>query len=101
MMEVSDNVCLCWNYKEILKILHRFPCVLAYFAGHAHDFAHMRDSDGLYHVVFPGVIEALSQHSTAHATVSVFTDRIVISSRDCVMPPLIEIRRYCGVACLE
>jgi hypothetical protein len=92
-MEVSDNVCLCWHYKEILQILHRYPCVLAYFAGHAHDFAYGRDSNGLLHVTFPGVIETLPGHSTAHASVSVFRDHAMITSHDSAMPDVIELTR--------
>ena len=92
-MEVSDDVCLCWNYKDILRVLRKHPCVLAYFAGHAHDFNHIRDSHGLYHVVFPGVIETLPRYSAAHANVAVYQDRIVISSSDGVMPNELEIKR--------
>ena len=88
---VSDNICLCWNYKEIVQVLHRFPCVLAYFAGHTHDFAHGKDSAGLYHVVFPGVIETMPRYAASHATVAVYANGFVISSKNSIMPDVIEI----------
>jgi len=61
-----------------VQVLHRHSCVLAFFAGHTHESAYGRDDAGLHHVVFPGVIETLPQYRSAHATVLLYGDRVVV-----------------------
>jgi len=74
----SDSLCLVWNYEEILQVLHKHHCVLAYLAGHTHNTAHCQDDSGVHHVVFPGVIKTLLDCPAAHATVLLYPNCVVI-----------------------
>ena len=76
----SDFVCMVWNFNEILQILHKHRCVLAYLAGHTHCGAYSRDDSGIHHVVFPGVIEAAPDCSAEHATVLLYPNCVVIKA---------------------
>ena len=69
---------LVWNYKDILHVLHRHHCVLAYFSGHVHSPACGRDEKGIHHVVFRGVIKVGPHCPAAHATVFLYPDCVVI-----------------------
>jgi len=75
-------VCLVWNYKDILQVLHSHQCVLAYLAGHTHSAAYGRDENGVHHVVFPGVIEASPDCPAAHATVLLYPNCVVIKAAE-------------------
>ena len=77
-VETSDPLCLVWNYAEILQILHKHRCVLAFLAGHTHLGAHSQDEHGIHHVVFPGVIEAAPDCPALHSTVLLYPNRVVI-----------------------
>jgi len=78
----SDYICLVWNYDDILQVLHKHQCVLAYLAGHTHCSAYSRDENGLHHVVFPGVIEAAPDCPAAHATVLLYPNCVVIKAAE-------------------
>jgi len=73
-----DSICLVWNYTDILRILHKHRCVLAYLAGHTHKGTYSKDEKGVHHIVFPGVIKARPKSSPAHATILLYPDRVVI-----------------------
>ena len=81
-LAASDHVCLVWNYKDILQVLHSHRCVLAYLAGHTHSAAYGRDEKGVHHVVFPGVIEASPDCPAAHATVLLYPNCVVIKAAE-------------------
>ena len=78
----SDYVCLVWNYKDILKVLHKHHCVLAYLAGHTHFTASRQDEKGIYHIVFPGVIQAPPSCPADHATVLLYPNCVVIKAAE-------------------
>lgn len=56
--------------------------MLAYLAGHTHWSGYSRDSDGVHHVVFDGVIEALPECPAAHATVLLYPNCVVIKGAE-------------------
>ena len=74
----SDLVCLCWNYLEVLQVLHQHSCVLAYFAGHAHDEIYMRDAHGIHHLGIQGVIEVPPGACAAHLNVQLYNDKVLV-----------------------
>ncbi|KAG9350283.1 hypothetical protein JZ751_026637, partial [Albula glossodonta] len=53
----TDPICLAWNYDGVLSILHSHKCVVCFMAGHDHDGGYYRDSFGVHHLTFEGVIE--------------------------------------------
>lgn len=73
----TDSVCLCWNAEEILEVLHKYSCVVAFFAGHTHNRIHAQDEGGIHHLTLAGVIKPLPKADAAHGTVVVYRDRIV------------------------
>jgi len=76
----SDPMCLVWNYAEILRILHKHCCVLAFLAGHTHVGAYSQDEHGIHHIVFPGVIEATPNCPALHSTVLLYPNCVVIKN---------------------
>jgi len=79
-LAANDCTCLVWNYDEILQILHKHQCVLAYLSGHAHNAAYRQDQKGIHHVVFRGVIKVPPDCPAAHATVLLYPNRVVIKA---------------------
>ena len=73
----EDVMTILWNYEDVLKVLWQFPCVVACFHGHTHEYAYEVDEKGIHHYVFDAVIEA-PQDSNAFATLHVKDDSIVI-----------------------
>ncbi|XP_013393714.1 manganese-dependent ADP-ribose/CDP-alcohol diphosphatase [Lingula anatina] len=82
-VESSDPQCLCWNYEEILDILHSHNNVVMYMCGHDHDGGYAIDKHGIHHVTFPGIIETPPELN-AYVTIDVFTDRIEMCGLGCV-----------------
>ena len=78
----TDSVCLVWNYDDILRILHKHRCVLAFLAGHTHFDAYIQDENGLHHIILPGVIEAEPNCPALHATVLLYPNRVVIKAAE-------------------
>ncbi|XP_030610966.1 manganese-dependent ADP-ribose/CDP-alcohol diphosphatase [Archocentrus centrarchus] len=76
--DCTDNVCLAWNFDELLAVIRSHSSVVCYMAGHAHDGGYCRDEDtGVHHLTVDGVIET-PPDSNAFATVSVYRDRMVL-----------------------
>ncbi|XP_061564705.1 manganese-dependent ADP-ribose/CDP-alcohol diphosphatase [Cololabis saira] len=74
----TEPVCLAWNYDELLALIRSHGSVVCYMAGHAHDGGYCRDEDtGVHHLTLDGVIET-PPDSDAFATVSVYTDRMLL-----------------------
>ena len=77
-VESSARNFLCWNYSEVLDVLHSFPqCAVAYLCGHFHDGGRSTDAHGVHHINVEGIIET-PPGGKAFATVQVFSDRIVV-----------------------
>lgn len=51
------GTCLLWNYPEVLEVLHRYECVVACFAGHAHSGGYALDAKGIHHRVLEAALE--------------------------------------------
>lgn len=74
-----DTICLCWNYRAVLDVFYRHNCVLAYFAGHAHDRMYSRDEHGIHHFTVPGVIEVEPGAKGAHCTVALYANQVTVT----------------------
>jgi len=72
-----DTSCLLWNYDEVLKVFHRFDCVVSYMSGHTHTFGHSVDEKGIHYLVYHGVIET-SPEDEAFATVCLYEDHMFV-----------------------
>ena len=84
---------LCWNYDKILSVLHKYTCVVAYFAGHDHDGGYAMDEHGIHHITFPGVVEGeIGQPD--FGTCHVYEDRIELKGHGRVKNMTIELKTY-------
>ncbi|MDQ8201810.1 metallophosphoesterase [Pelagicoccus sp. SDUM812003] len=63
-----------WNAKEIVTLLERYSCVVAYINGHRHDGAYGFKS-GIHFITLKGMVDT---EETAYATVSVFENHIEV-----------------------
>jgi len=79
---LQDWVCLVWNYGDVLRVLHKHRCVLAFLAGHTHCSDYSLDENGIHHVVFPGVIEAAPDCPAMHATILLYPNCVVIKAAE-------------------
>ncbi len=79
MPKSSGDVCLIWNYLDILDILRQYKCtVAAAFAGHAHKGGYKRDEEsGIHFRVFEAVLESKDPIKT-YAFVDFYNDRLVV-----------------------
>ncbi|CAF0890193.1 unnamed protein product [Brachionus calyciflorus] len=76
--QACDNMCLAWNYKEILELLWSFDhTVVAYFSGHDHKGGYFRDKNNIHHVTFSAVLET-PPNSNAYATAKVYENKISV-----------------------
>lgn len=78
-----DAICLVWNNDEILNLIQRHKCVVAYFAGHDHDGGqNFITPDGVHHCTFKSVLEAVpiseGGKQTAYATIDVYAEKMVV-----------------------
>ncbi|KAM6245628.1 manganese-dependent ADP-ribose/CDP-alcohol diphosphatase isoform 1-T1 [Porphyrio hochstetteri] len=87
--DASDRVCLAWNYKAALSVIHSHGCVVCYLAGHLHDGGYCLDSHRVHHLTLEGVIETPPE-SNAFGTIYVYEDKMILKGRgrisDRVMP---------------
>lgn len=72
---------LLWNYDAVLAVVHKFNCVVACFAGHAHEGGHSVDSHGVHHHVLEAVLEC-PPGSDAYGYVNVFSDHLSLCGTD-------------------
>ncbi|TNN81573.1 Manganese-dependent ADP-ribose/CDP-alcohol diphosphatase [Liparis tanakae] len=74
----TDEICLAWNFDELLALIQAHSSVVCFMAGHDHDGGYHHDPDtGVHHVTLEGVIET-PPDSDAFGTVSVYEDRMVL-----------------------
>ncbi|XP_006277831.1 manganese-dependent ADP-ribose/CDP-alcohol diphosphatase [Alligator mississippiensis] len=76
----TNNVCLAWNYKDALSIIHSHQCVVCFLAGHLHDGGYCLDSHGVHHLTVEGIIETPPQ-SHAFGTIYVYEDRMILKGK--------------------
>jgi manganese-dependent ADP-ribose/CDP-alcohol diphosphatase len=79
MPNSSGDVCLIWNYNDILDILREYKCTIAAaFAGHAHKGGYVRDEEsGIHFRVFEAVLEGKDPNKT-YAFVDYHDDCLVV-----------------------
>lgn len=66
---------LLWNYDVVMAIVHKFNCVVACVAGHAHNGGHSVDAHGVHHHVLEAVLEC-PPGTDAYGYVEVYPDRL-------------------------
>jgi len=74
---------LLWNYDEVLAILHSYPCVKGFFAGHDHVGGFAVDAKNIHHKTFQAALEP-PVGQMAYAIVSVYDDVIEINGEGTV-----------------
>lgn len=72
------GTCLLWNYPEVLEVLHRFDCVVACFAGHAHSGGYAPDARAIHHRVLEAALEC-PPGTDAFGRVDVYPTRMCLS----------------------
>ena len=78
-IDTSDNMCLVWNYQEVLDVLHRHKSAQVFFAGHTHCEGHIQDdlNGGMHHLVWPAILEC-KPGNNAYGIVTVYEDRMEV-----------------------
>jgi len=74
----SVNVCLIWNYGEVLTLLREYSdVVIASFCGHAHRGGYNRDPEGGIHF---RIVEAALENrpEKTYGIVDIYDDRLVV-----------------------
>ncbi|MCL7040980.1 hypothetical protein MKW94_014349 [Papaver nudicaule] len=77
----SSKTALCWNYDEVMEIIHRYDCVKVCLAGHDHKGGHSIDSHGVHHRVLEAALEC-PPGSDAFGYVDVYDDRLCLLGMD-------------------
>lgn len=72
---------LLWNYEEVMEVMHRYKCVKACLAGHAHTGGYSVDSHGIHHRVLEAALEC-PPGSDAFGYINVYQDRLTLSGTD-------------------
>ncbi|PIA51631.1 hypothetical protein AQUCO_01100470v1 [Aquilegia coerulea] len=72
---------LCWNYDEVMEVIHRYNCVKVCIAGHDHKGGHSIDSHGIHHRVLEAALEC-PPGSNAFGFVDAYDDRLSLSGTD-------------------
>lgn len=67
---------LLWNHQQMVKLMGKYPCAVAWFNGHHHAGGYAQ-VDGVHHVTFLGMVEAPKRN--AYATIDVFESRLVLN----------------------
>jgi manganese-dependent ADP-ribose/CDP-alcohol diphosphatase len=78
MPDSSNEVCLIWNYEDVLEILRdHADVVVASFSGHAHKGGYVRDpQSGIHFRVFEAALE--NRPERTYAMVDVHEDRLTV-----------------------
>ena len=87
----KDYITICWNYDEVLAVMHKHSNVLAYFAGHDHQVGRAIDEANIHHITFPGVIET-PPGLNDYGTISVYSNSMYMQGSGRV--PSIEIAKW-------
>jgi manganese-dependent ADP-ribose/CDP-alcohol diphosphatase len=74
----SGNICLIWNYSDVLEILREYSDTIAVaLAGHAHKGGYLRDESGIHFRVIEAALESKAPIKT-YGFVDVYEDQIHI-----------------------
>ena len=58
---------------QVLDTIGQYRCVAAFLSGHTHVYSYSEDTNGIHHIVFPGIIEA-TPGTNAFATMDIYAD---------------------------
>lgn len=72
---------LLWDYDEVMHVIHKYNCVKACLAGHAHKGGYAVDSHGIHHRVLEAVLEC-PPGSDAFGYIDVYHDRLLLIGMD-------------------
>jgi len=88
----ADNLCLLWNYQEVLDVLNSSGVVAAVFAGHDHDGGYFCDG-GVHHLTLSSPLICQGEE-LAFMTVSVEAGQLLLNWHGTgnVLPQKIEIK---------
>lgn len=81
---VTYKPSLMWNYSEVMEVVHKYDCVVACFAGHAHVGGHHCDSRSIHHRVLEAVLECPPE-TDAFGRIEVYEDRLLLIGTDRMM----------------
>lgn len=73
--EAASPISLLWNYDEVMEAIHRYDCVVACLAGHAHKGGYAVDSLGIHHRTLEGVLEC-PPGTDAFGHIDVYNDHL-------------------------
>ncbi|XP_044309683.1 manganese-dependent ADP-ribose/CDP-alcohol diphosphatase [Varanus komodoensis] len=76
----TNSICLAWNYKDALSVIHSHKSVVCFLAGHLHYGGYCLDSHGVHHLTLEGIIETPPE-SQAFGSIYVYNDRMVLKGR--------------------
>ncbi|XP_061472396.1 manganese-dependent ADP-ribose/CDP-alcohol diphosphatase isoform X1 [Rhineura floridana] len=76
----TAGICLAWNYKDALSVIHSHHSVVCFLAGHLHYGGYCLDSHGVHHLTLEGIIETPPE-SHAFGTMYVYNDRMVLKGK--------------------
>ncbi|XP_051136802.1 manganese-dependent ADP-ribose/CDP-alcohol diphosphatase [Andrographis paniculata] len=77
----SSPESLLWNYDEVMEVVHRYNCVKACLAGHAHTGGYSVDSRGVHHRVLEAALEC-PPGTSAFGRVDLFHDSLSLIGMD-------------------
>ncbi|TFJ99705.1 Tripartite motif-containing protein 7 [Platysternon megacephalum] len=89
----SESVCLAWNYKDALSVIHSHQCVVCFLAGHLHDGGYYLDSHGVHHLTLEGIVETPPE-SHAFGTIYVYDDKLVLKGRGRIPDKVMYYTKY-------
>uniref|UniRef100_A0A8C8SR32 Manganese-dependent ADP-ribose/CDP-alcohol diphosphatase n=1 Tax=Pelusios castaneus TaxID=367368 RepID=A0A8C8SR32_9SAUR len=98
----DDSVCLAWNYKDALSVIHSHQCVVCFLAGHLHDGGYCLDSHGVHHLTLEGIVET-PPGSHAFGTIHVYDNKLVLMGRGRIPDKVMYYTKYedkCKYNCL-
>jgi len=75
--DAADNLCLLWNYKDVLEMLESSGCVVAVLAGHDHDGGYTH-SQGIHHYTLSSPLLCGPQEN-AFMTVQILDNNMELS----------------------
>ena len=76
-----------WDSDEVLEVLHRYQCVVAFIGGHDHAGSMTIDDQGIHHIIMPGIIETPADDQ-AYGTVHVFENKLELVGVGSLVPTI-------------
>jgi manganese-dependent ADP-ribose/CDP-alcohol diphosphatase len=67
-----------WNFNEVLDIMHKSQCVVAYIAGHDHCGSYALDEYGIHHITLPAPLEC-DEGEISYGYMDINNDNMVLT----------------------